>query len=175
MTYRPDSPRQSQGARWRPPQRRRRPRVAALLTIAACLLALAVAGLIKPAPAHADALMRLAIQQAQITGSDSAGSDWYGLSVALSGDTAIVGARRNAYRGAAYVYVRSGGTWTQQQKLISADLAANDHFGISVAIAGDTALVGASYDDAPSADQGIGLCVRSLRRDLDTTGEARRR
>ena len=45
--------------------------------------------------------------------------------------------------GSAYVYVRSGTTWSQQAKLLAADGAAWDEFGVSVALSGDTALVGA--------------------------------
>ena len=45
--------------------------------------------------------------------------------------------------GSAYVFVRSGGTWTQQEKLTASDAAAGDQFGVSVAVSGDTAVVGA--------------------------------
>jgi len=157
MKYRQDALRQSQGTRARPPERRRR--AAALLTIAACLLTLAVAGLSRPAPAHADALMQLAIQQAQLTAGDGAAGDYFGCSVAVSGDTALVGAYGvdvggNADQSSAYVFVRSGTTWTQQQKLVADDGAADDHFGISVALSGDTALVGAIGDDETCTDQG---------------------
>ena len=63
--------------------------------------------------------------------------------MALSGDTALVGADgENDYQGAAYVFTRSGTTWTQQ-KLTASDGAAGDWFGASVALSGDTALVGA--------------------------------
>ncbi|WP_437829815.1 FG-GAP repeat protein [Sorangium sp. So ce1153] len=71
-----------------------------------------------------------------------------GWSVALSGDTAIVGApqddpdgRYNA--GSAYVFVREGGAWTQQAKLVPPDSSVNLAFGTSVAVEGDTAAIGA--------------------------------
>ena len=88
------------------------------------------------------------IQQQKLTASDTASGDQFGRVVALSADTAIVGAfnENNSHgngAGAAYVFVRSGGVWTQQQKLIASDGAANDNFGFSVAIDGDTALIGA--------------------------------
>ncbi|HLM60738.1 MAG TPA: FG-GAP-like repeat-containing protein, partial [Pyrinomonadaceae bacterium] len=88
------------------------------------------------------------VQQAKLLGSDGAAQDSHGFSVAISGDTAIVGAPRNSggtnlqNRGAAYIYVRTGSTWTQQQKLTASDGAANDQFGYSVAINGNTAVVG---------------------------------
>jgi hypothetical protein len=91
-------------------------------------------------------------QQQQLTASDGAQSDHFGISVALSGDTALVGAHTdivgaNVYQGSAYVFTRTGTTWTQQQKLTASDGEAEDYFGIGVAVSGDTALVGAAYDE----------------------------
>ncbi|HMS43187.1 MAG TPA: FG-GAP-like repeat-containing protein, partial [Pyrinomonadaceae bacterium] len=76
----------------------------------------------------------------------------FGYSVAISGDTAIVGAPTqdngaNTDQGAAYVYVRSGTTWTFQQRLRQSDGAVGDNFGWSVGIDGNTAVVGAYLDD----------------------------
>lgn len=84
-------------------------------------------------------------QQAKLTAAGEAQpNDVFGFSVSLSGDTALVGAYgRSSYQGVAYVFLRSGVTWTQQQKLVAADGAANDFFGYSVAVSGDTALLGA--------------------------------
>jgi hypothetical protein len=90
-------------------------------------------------------------QQAKLTAADAAAGDEFGLSVALSGDTAIVGALGDddagSQSGSAYVFTRSGTTWTQQAKLTAADAAAGDYFGISAALSGDTAIVGAHGDD----------------------------
>ncbi len=87
-------------------------------------------------------------QQAKLTASDGAAGDIFGLSVAISGDTAIVGAIGvNNTQGAAYVYVRNGTSWTQQAKLTASDGGADDFFGQSVAISGETAIVGAPDDD----------------------------
>ncbi|MBC8099308.1 MAG: FG-GAP repeat protein [Armatimonadetes bacterium] len=104
------------------------------------------------------------IQQAKLTASDGAIGDLFGYSVALSadGDTALVGAiiddiGANEAQGSAYVFTRSGGVWTQQTKLLVSDGAAGDQFGVSVALnsAGDTALVGADFDDiGANEDQG---------------------
>ncbi|HRI02620.1 MAG TPA: carboxypeptidase regulatory-like domain-containing protein [Pyrinomonadaceae bacterium] len=95
-------------------------------------------------------------QQAKLTASDGAIDDYFGLSVAISGDTAVVGApAANTDRGSAYVYVRSGTNWIQQAKLTALDGAAGDYFGYSVAISGDTAVVGVPDDDIGSnIDQG---------------------
>jgi hypothetical protein len=95
------------------------------------------------------------IQQAKLTASDGATEDYFGYSVALSGDTALVGAYSDdtpagASAGSAYVFTRSGSTWTEQAKLTASDGAASDAFGYSVALSGDTALVGAYLDDTPA-------------------------
>ncbi len=58
-------------------------------------------------------------------------------------------------QGSAYVFVRSGGVWSQQQKLEASDAAAFDGFGFLVAISGETVVVGAPFDDgAAGVDQG---------------------
>jgi len=99
-------------------------------------------------------------QQSQLTAGDGAAQEMFGSSVALSGDTALVGAvwdtvGANFQQGSAYVFTRSGSTWTQQAKLTAGDGEAEDEFGWSVALSGDTALVGAYGDDVGSnADQG---------------------
>jgi hypothetical protein len=93
-------------------------------------------------------------QQAQLLASDGATSDEFGYSVAISGDTVVVGAfHANAgfdNNGAAYVFVRNGTTWTQQQKLTANDATASDEFGNAVAIEGDVIAVGAHFADLPS-------------------------
>src|SRR5262249_11922680 len=81
-------------------------------------------------------------QQAELTASDAASGDVFGHSVALSGSTALVGAiDKTSHTGAAYVFVRSGTSWTQQAELAASDAAPGDGFGISVALSGTTALV----------------------------------
>jgi hypothetical protein len=103
-------------------------------------------------------------QQQQIAASDGAADDLFGSTVSLSadGNTALVGASyhtvgMNANQGAAYVYSRTGTTWTQQQRLLANDGASNDLFASSVSLSGDgsTALVSAHSDDVgANADQG---------------------
>ncbi|MCA9511993.1 MAG: FG-GAP repeat protein [Myxococcales bacterium] len=90
-------------------------------------------------------------QQQKLVAADAAAGDQAGFSVAVSGDTAVVGAFADddagTSSGSAYVFVRSGATWTQQQKLVAADAGAGDEFGCAVAISGDTIVVGARGDD----------------------------
>jgi hypothetical protein len=85
-------------------------------------------------------------QQAKLAASDSALGKNFGYSVAINGDSAIIGAPGdNEWTGAAYIFTRDGTTWMQQAKLIASDGITADEFGFSVALSGDTALIGASY------------------------------
>lgn len=71
-----------------------------------------------------------------------------GRSVAVSGDTIVAGAStEDLISGAAYVFVQQGATWTEQQKPIGTDTEAGDRFGYAVAAGGDTAVVGAPYEN----------------------------
>jgi hypothetical protein len=74
----------------------------------------------------------------------------FGGGLDIEGDTMIVGAQGDAgARGAAYVFVRSGTTWTQQQKLVPTDALAGDEFGYSISISGDTAAISGEFVDLP--------------------------
>ena len=100
-------------------------------------------------------------QQAELTASDGAGGDLFGSSVAVSGTTALIGAEShqvgaNRYQGAAYVFVESNGTWTQQAELTASDGVTGDNFGRSVAISGSTAIVGALAHPNSSTSLGAG-------------------
>ena len=91
-------------------------------------------------------------QQAELTASDAAAFDFFGCSVSLSGDTAVIGAYGDDNAGgtnvgSAYVFVRSGGVWTQQATLTAPDAGTWDRFGWSVAISCDPAVIGACADD----------------------------
>jgi PKD repeat protein len=87
------------------------------------------------------------VQQAKIIPEDGMEHDGFGYSVAIDGDTAVIGAtsdlENNGHPGSAYVYVRSGGFWSQEAKLTPDDSMTGDMFGCSVALDGDTAVVGA--------------------------------
>jgi hypothetical protein len=84
-------------------------------------------------------------EQAELKAADGVAGDLFGYSVAASGSTAVVGAvGRNGSIGAAYVFVRSGTTWSQQATLTASDGASGDSFANSVAVSGSTVVVGAS-------------------------------
>ena len=86
---------------------------------------------------------------AEITPSDAATDDGFGVSIALDGDVAVVGApRRNNNTGAAYVVERQGDLWVQLATLTASDAASLDEFGHSVAISGDIVVVGAWFNNA---------------------------
>ena len=86
-------------------------------------------------------------------------------------DTAVIGApaARIACQGAAYVFVRSGGAWTQQQELTASDGAASDRFGYSVSVSGDTAVIGAvGKNGAPGSR--VRVCAQ--RRGVDASSRS---
>lgn len=88
--------------------------------------------------------------QTKLTGDDSEAFDEFGNAVALDGDTAVIGAHvmnisSNGNQGAAYAFIRSGGAWDQQAKFLADDGSFTDEFGFSVAVSGDTAVVGALF------------------------------
>ncbi len=102
-------------------------------------------------------------QQAYIKASNTGAGDQFGFSVALDGDTLAVGAlvedsnatgvggneadNSAAGSGAAYVFTRTGSTWTQQAYIKAFNTGGGDQFGISVALDGDTLAVGAPNED----------------------------
>ncbi|HET8759591.1 MAG TPA: cadherin-like beta sandwich domain-containing protein [Nitrospiria bacterium] len=113
-------------------------------------------------------------QQAYIKPSNTGAGDQFGFSVALSGDTLVVGAPREdsastgvggkqtnnqaSNSGAVYVFVRTNGVWSQRAYLKASNSEAQDHFGSSVALAGDTLVVGSPGEDSSATgvngDQG---------------------
>ncbi|MBN1423820.1 FG-GAP repeat protein [Candidatus Fermentibacteria bacterium] len=108
-------------------------------------------------------------QQAKLTASDGEPGVLFGHSVAICGDYAIVGAPQEwstgTGAGAAYIFKRSGTTWSQQAKLIPTDSwKAYDEFGTSVSISSvagvDYALIGAPYDDEHGEDSGSAYVFR---------------
>ncbi|WP_437711712.1 FG-GAP-like repeat-containing protein [Sorangium sp. So ce448] len=92
-------------------------------------------------------------QTAKLWGSDSTTQAQFGWSVGLRGDTALIGARYDRPLGisvgAAYIFVRSGGTWTQEMKFQPVNLSSAENFGYAVALpSADRAIVGAPDADA---------------------------
>ena len=87
-------------------------------------------------------------QQQELTAADGTVNDEFGNTVAVNGDTIIVGALgktvgANVGQGAAYIFARSGTVWTQQQELTAPDGSTNDLMGVSVSVSGDIAVIGA--------------------------------
>lgn len=103
-------------------------------------------------------------QQARLQASNSAASIWFGQAVAISGDTVVAGAPGEASNatgvngnqadtsasgaGAAYAFIRSGGTWTQQGYLKASNTAGSDAFGRTVALEGSALIIGAPGEDS---------------------------
>ena len=103
-------------------------------------------------------------QQAYLKASNTNALDQFGRSVAIDGDTIVVGAKSESSNatgvngdqdnniasasGAAYVFVRSNGSWSQQAYLKASNTGFVDQFGISVAIDGDTVAIGAPSEDS---------------------------
>jgi len=86
---------------------------------------------------------------------DGGGGDFFGASLALDGETALIGASydetsNGTQSGSVYVFTRSDGSWSQQAKLTPDDGDGDDWFGTSVALDGDTALAGAVTDEDPN-------------------------
>jgi hypothetical protein len=90
-------------------------------------------------------------QEAKLVASDGEEWDFFGNSVSISGDSAIVGANCddvNGYdSGSAYIFRREGTSWKQEAKIVASDGVAGDNFGDPVSIIGDLAIVGAFWDD----------------------------
>lgn len=97
-------------------------------------------------------------QQAKLTATDAAAQDLFGMSVAVAGDTAMIGSTLDdttaANTGSVYVFARSGTKWTQKSKLTAGDARANEMFGNTVAISGTTAAVGALRDAESTTSSG---------------------
>jgi len=98
-------------------------------------------------------------QQQKLTASDAAAFDFFGFSVSVSGDTALIGAvgddtSGGQGAGSAYVFTRSGGVWTQQQRLQASDGALNDGFGYSVSVGDDSAVISSVADDTGGQQAG---------------------
>ncbi len=106
-------------------------------------------------------------QQALLKASNAEAGDSFGQAVAIAGNTVVIGADREdgngtsptdgsaPLAGAAYVFTRSGSTWTEQAYLKASNAGAGDFFGRSVAISNDTIIVGAAGEQslgAPSSN-----------------------
>ena len=105
--------------------------------------------------------------QAKLTAPDGAAGDQLGRGVAISGDTVIVGSSGDddggGSAGSAYVFVRSGTSWSMQQKLTASDAKAGAYFGWAVAIDGNLAVIGAYGDGSNKAKAETGAVYAFVR------------
>jgi hypothetical protein len=103
-------------------------------------------------------------EEAKLTASDGAAGDRFGFSVSVSGDVAIVAAflddDAGTDSGSAYVFRFDGAAWNEEAKLAASDGAADDHFGISVAVSADVAVAGANADDDAGLQSGSAYVFR---------------
>jgi len=100
-------------------------------------------------------------QQVPLTASDGYANDLFGTSIAMSADTAVIGVPGGyGGKGAAYVFIQSSGTWNYQATLTVPGGLSGDSFGFSVAISGNTVVVG-----APGTNNGQGTAYAFVQGD----------
>jgi hypothetical protein len=119
-------------------------------------------------------------QQAILTQTHPPGEtgDFFGFSVAVSGDTVLIGAAgADVNEGAVFQYARAGTNWSETAKLLGSDSGPGDNFGWDVALSGDTALIGAPRNSAASpgsayvfADSGSGFVQQAELAPPDSQG-----
>jgi hypothetical protein len=104
------------------------------------------------------------MQVGKLTANDAMPSDQFGVAVAISGTTALVGSHFNNMAaplgGAVYVFEESGGSWSQVDKLTASDASLNDRFGSSIALDDGTAIIGAPNDADGGVDAGAAYIFR---------------
>ncbi len=98
------------------------------------------------------------IQEARVLASDPEEGAWFGYSVAIEGNKAVVGEIRNdgsgSWAGAAYLFLNDGTNWDEGTKIISDKVGEDDDFGCAVALSDQNALIGASGDHTNGDDAG---------------------
>jgi len=103
-------------------------------------------------------------EESKLTASDGSSGDFFGRSVSISGNVALVGAYvdddNGSTSGSAYIYRWDGSQWQEESKLLASDGAQDDHFGESVSIDGNVALVAAAGDDDNGSGSGSAYIYR---------------
>ncbi len=112
-----------------------------------------------------------------LTASDGVQDDNLGVAIGLDGDTAVVGALDAdavgaTDSGAVYFFQRIGGTWVEQQKLFASAPVASARFGNTIDLRGDSAIVGAAYEDVEGNNEAGAVYV--LRRSAGVWSETQR-
>jgi len=117
----------------------------------------------------------------KLTASDTEDGDYFGHSLSISGDYAIVGAHyedgTGTDRGAAYVFYRNQGgidNWGEVTKLTASDAADSDHFGVALFLSGDNAIVGAYQEDGAGFDRGAAYVFNRNQGGADNWGEVKK-
>lgn len=100
----------------------------------------------------------------QLNARNAQGGERFGSSVAIDGDTIVVGAiyggEGDPSTGSAYVFKHNGSDWVEEAELLADDLGEGDKFGYSVAIEGDAIIVGAPYHPAGENNSGAAYVFR---------------
>ncbi len=120
-------------------------------------------------------------QLKRLNANESQADDAFGVSLALDGDTLVVGAAlddtKTLDEGSAYVFERNQGgvnAWGQVARLTASDGAVNDNFGLAVDLSGDLIVIGAPYDDAgQNSNQGSAYLFERNRGGANAWGQAR--
>ena len=120
------------------------------------------------------------VSQGRLTASDGAQFDRFGYSVAVSNNVVAVGAREDdtavgGDAGSAYIFTRSGASWTQQQKLVPTDAFNGDRFGVSVALSFGNLIVGAAEKQltSPSGQGAVYYFTLPLKTKFDFDGDGK--
>jgi hypothetical protein len=103
------------------------------------------------------------VEEAKLVSSGGSAREYFGYSVDVFGDTAVIGAfggRTQTDSGVAYVFEYDGAGWSEQEKLVPSVVQSMQAFGISVSIDGEVIVVGAYQEDAPGLDSGAGYVFR---------------
>jgi hypothetical protein len=91
------------------------------------------------------------VEEAKLMASDGDVGDYFGYSVSISNDVALIGAPFDEHdagdAGSAYLFRYNGTSWVEEAKLTASDASTMDGFGISVSISGNSAVIGADYDN----------------------------
>ncbi|MBW1820792.1 MAG: FG-GAP repeat protein [Deltaproteobacteria bacterium] len=98
------------------------------------------------------------IEEQNLIASDGEEDDFFGWSISIDGDNALIGAPKDddthIDSGAAYVFNYNGASWNEKQKLTASDSDEIDNFGLSVSINNNKALIGAPFDDDNGIESG---------------------
>jgi hypothetical protein len=104
-------------------------------------------------------------EEAKLLASDGDAYHYFGYSLSLSDESALIGAfgddDNGSFSGAAYLFAWDGTTWVEEAKLLASDGTERDLFGISVSLSGERALVGAFWNNANGYDSGAAYLFHS--------------